>query len=544
VCRQTKGFLRPLPLLSSSSFSRRQVLAGLGAAVLLASTALPRSAYAATVATGDSFQFSFDWLSERALERASQEHQSGAVPLPAFVEDLDYDSYRRIQFRPEQGLWVDTESPFHVHAYHPGWLFKEPVALFEVTGEEATPIAFSPSSFDYHDEAMLAAAEAEPVEGVAGFRINHPLNSAERFDEMISFLGASYFRALGRNSIYGLSARGLAVNSWREGPEEFPRFSEFYLARPVPGEPTLTIYASLDSPSVTGAYRFVVTPATEENVDTVVDVTARLYFRADIDELGVAPLTSMFLFDDANHALFDDYRPRVHDSNGLSIVRNTGETLWRALNNGERLGNAYFTEESPRRFGLEQRGRAFAAYQDSEARYERRPSLLIEPTSDWGRGSVRLVEASARLEADDNIVAFWVPEAPVRAGDSLEFSYRMRWGDLPPDNADFAHVVETRAGQGGISGVENAVSLRKFVVDFAGGPLADLDPQTELDVFVDVGPAELVFATVFFVPASGVWRMVIDTDMAGNELVELRAYVNGLGRKLTETWLYQWRANA
>jgi glucans biosynthesis protein len=494
------------------------------------------------VATGDSFSFSFDWLAEQAQQRAAEAHVPPAAELPAFAAELDYDSYRRIQFRNEQGLWVDTESPFHAHAYHPGWLFKEPVELFEVSGDSATPIAFPASAFDYHDDEVAAAAEADPVQGVAGFRVNHPLNTGDRFDELISFLGASYFRALGRNSVYGLSARGLAIDSWRDGPEEFPRFSQFYLTRPVPGETTLTVYASLDGPSVAGAYRFIIDPATEERHDTVVEVTARLFFREDVGELGVAPLTSMFLFDDANRMGFDDYRPRVHDSNGLSITRSTGETLWRALNNGPRFGNAYFFEDSPRRFGLEQRGRAFASYQDAEARYERRPSLLIEPLSGWGPGAIRLIEASARLEADDNIVAFWVPEAPVRAGDSLEFAYRMRWGDLPPENADFAHVVETRSGQGGISGIENPEGLRKFVVDFAGGPLTNLDPETELDVFVDIGPAELVFATVSHVPASGVWRMVLDVDMTGNELVELRAYVTGLGTKLTETWLYQWRA--
>ena len=535
--------MRPLHPAPGPVLSRRRLLAGLGAAALLAGTALPRSAMAEIVATGDGFAFSFDWLAEQASQRAEAAYAPSVTALPDFVAGLDYDSYRRIQFREEHGLWVDTESPFHAHAYHPGWLFKEPVELFEVEGETATPIAFSASAFDYHDEAVAASAEADPVQGVAGFRINHPLNGADRFDELVSFLGASYFRALGRNNVYGLSARGLAIDSWRDGPEEFPRFSQFYLTRPVPGETTLTVHASLDGPSVAGAYRFVIDPATEERHDTVVEVTARLFFRADVGELGVAPLTSMFLFDEANPTGFDDYRPRVHDSNGLSIVRASGETLWRALNNAPRFGNAYFFEDSPRRFGLEQRGRAFAAYQDAEAHYERRPSLLIEPLSSWGRGAIRLVEASARLEADDNIVAFWVPETPAAAGDALEFAYRMRWGDLvPSENADFAHVVETRSGQGGISGIENPEGLRKFVVDFAGGPLANLDPGTELDVFVDAGPAEMIYATVSHVAASGVWRMVLDVDMTGNDLVELRAYVTGLGTKLTETWLYQWRS--
>ncbi|GLQ57868.1 glucan biosynthesis protein [Devosia nitrariae] len=528
----------------SPSLSRRALLGAFGfGAALLSSTALTRLAFGQDAeAPPEPFEFSFDILTEAMRQRAETEYRPVIEELPDYVEELDYDSYRRIQFRRERGKWADSDSPFHLQAYHLGWLFKEPVHVFEVNDGKAGPFVFTANDFEFHDRAVATAADGVVLPGVAGIRLNYPLNTPETFDELISFLGASYFRALGRGNAYGLSARGLLLNSWRDGPEEFPRFTDFYVERPVPGEP-MTVYAALDSQSVTGAYRFVISPPSEEVQETVVEVTARLFFRQDVAELGIAPLTSMFLFAESNRSDFDDYRPQVHDSNGLFLRRSNGEPMWRALNNPPTLGNSYFGDVNPLAFGLEQRGRSFEEYQDSGAHYERRPSLRVEPVGEWGEGAVRLIEVPADLEAEDNIVAFWVPAEPATAGTSREFSYLLRWGDLLPDSPDWGHVVETRTGQGGVSGVENAETLRKFVIDFAGGPLADLDPEAEPELAAEVSGAELLHATVSRIDANGVWRAVIDVDAEGSDLVELVASVrDDSGRKLTETWLYQWRA--
>jgi glucans biosynthesis protein len=364
-------------------------------------------------------------------------------------------------------------------------------------------------------------------------------------DELVTFLGASYFRALGRNNIYGLSARGLLMNSWVDVPEEFPRFSEFYLERPsVVGGPA-TIYAALESPSVTGAYRFVIAPANDNEQATVMDVTARLNFRKDVKELGIAPLTSMFLFAEANRAGFDDYRLQVHDSNGLLIERETGEVMWRALNNSLALGNSYFWETNPVAFGLYQRGRDFNTYQDAGAHYERRPSLRVEPAGQWGQGSIRLIEIPAKLEVDDNIGVFWIPSEPALAGQSREFGYRLLWGDLNPDTKSrLGYVAETRSGAGGVSGVEHAVTLRKFVVDFEGGELADISTETPPDVVATVSGGVAQHTVLSRVDANGAWRLVFDVETDGTAPLELRAYLVGSGRQLTETWLYQWRPAA
>ncbi len=516
--------------------SRRSVLKGVAATIaLLSTTSLTRPVF------GRAEPFSFDALTERVRQAAAAPYGSPPAIVPASLSGLDYDGYRLIQFMPDHGAWADDSSGYQIHAYHAGWLYTEPVRLFEVADGMATPLDFGVDDFQYLDAAVRDAVAAE-FPGVAGFRVNYPLNRPDAWDELVSFLGASYFRSLGRDNVYGASARGLVLNSWRDGPEEFPRFSEFYLEKPQPGAP-LTINAVLDSPSVTGAYRFVITPAGEAEQATAMEVTARLFFRTDVAEVGIAPLTSMFLFAEANRGDFDDYRPQVHDSNGLLVERESGEVMWRALNNAASLGNSYLWENNPRAFGLYQRGRDFESYQDSGAHYERRPSLRVEPIGAWGQGSIRLIEIPARLEADDNIVAFWIPSDPVKAGESREFSYRLLWGDLNPDAAT-GHVVETRGGQGGVSGVENAASLRKFVVDFKGGELDAIPEGTPLDILAQAGGGTIVSSTLNHISENGVWRLALDVETEGTAPLELKAYLVGMGRKLTETWLYQWRASA
>lgn len=522
--------------------SRRRFLKGIAAASLLATTALTMPA-SAQVELDAEFAFDFDSFSARMQEIAAADFVPASRDLPEAFANLDYDAYRRIQYRSDASKWIDDGLGYRMQAFHMGWLFPEPVQVFEIQNGKARSIGFDAADFDYHDDAVeAAAAEVTDFPGVAGFRINAPMNSPDRYDEVVSFLGASYFRALGRNNNYGLSARGLLMNTWLEGPEEFPRFSEFYIEKPTDIGTPLTIYAALESQSVAGAYRFILTPAGEAHQETTLEVTARLYFRGDVTELGIAPLTSMYLFAEANRAGFDDYRPQVHDSNGLLIQNEAGEVTWRALNNATTLGTSYFWENNPRAFGLYQRGRDFEAYQDAGAHYERRPSLRIEPIGNWGQGHVRLVEIPSRLEGDDNIAAFWIPEEKATAGSSRELSYRMVWGDLNPDSASpIAHVAETRSGVGGVSGVEAVENFKKFVIDFAGGELASMTDETQLEAVAEAAGGTITSSVLSRVDANGVWRLVLDVETGDSSNVELKAYVMGLGRKLTETWLYQWR---
>ena len=517
--------------------SRRALLAVAAAAVPFSLLGLGRMAHAQDSITPPAApqQFSFELLTDQMRSLSKTPHTTAPAP-EGFLGDLTYDDYRLIRFRDDHARWADEQSPFQMSAFHMGWLFPEPVRIYEIVDGMSSEIHFSTDDFEYLNELAARVPEHAELPGVAGFRLNTPLNRPDKFDELVAFVGASYFRALGRNSAYGLSARGLALNTATATGEEFPRFSSFYMERDPSGA-SITVYATLDGPSVTGAYRFVITPGAA----TVMDVTCRLFFRQDVTELGIAPLTSMFLFSEKNRAAFDDYRPNVHDSEGLSIRRADGDAIWRPLNNPTQLAGSYFAETAPRSFGLHQRDRDFANYQDTYARYERRPSLDVVPVGDWGTGHVRLVEIPSLLEANDNIVAYWVPERPAKAGDAREFAYQLHWGDLPHDNTDpLAYVFETRAGHGGVSGVESKTGTRKFVIDFKGGLLAALPDDAEIAPVVTISNGEITSQTLEKIAGTDLWRLVLDVSASGGEIVELGAHIAGYDRKLTETWLYQW----
>ncbi|MWD28171.1 glucan biosynthesis protein D [Aquicoccus sp. SCR17] len=481
--------------------------------------------------------FSFDDLSER-MRLASLGTPREAEPAEGFFSELDYDDYQRIRFRPERARWQDDDAQFRVNAFHLGWLFEEAVAIYEVQDGIARKMTFSTDDFEYHDGISQPIPEHSDMPGVAGFRLNAPLNRADLFDELIAFLGASYFRALGRDNVYGLSARGLAVNTGLAEQEEFPRFTAFWLERPAPGDTRATIYAALESRSITGAYRFVVEPGET----TVVDVTARLYLRRDIQQLGLAPLTSMYLFGDSDPGDFEDYRPRVHDSEALVLNTRGGQTFYRSLNNPPRLASSYLGALTPVSFGLVQRTRDFDHYLDAQAHYERRPSLMVEPVGDWGKGAVRLVEIPSDLEGNDNIVAFWVPDQPTREGDALEVAYRLHWGMTPPgaESSQHAHVLRARVGKGGISGVKSRPDRRKFVVDFEGGLLAELPPDADVTAAVTADRGEVVETVLSRIDGTDTWRLVTEVRAEPGSVVELRAAITGFGRELSETWLYQW----
>lgn len=536
--------------------SRRAVLAGLGGLVGVAG--LPGGARAqdgavARIAPTDgvveelpsdvtSDQL-FDWLTTQAETRATRAYQPPHRGT-GFAKALDFDDYRMIQFDADHARWAGSDALFRLHAYHLGWLFEEPVAIYELADGQVSPMRFGPDDFRYHGDAREKVGAVESFPGVAGFRLNYPLNAADRMDELIAFQGASYFRALGRGSTYGISARGLAVNTAGPNGEEFPVFTAFYVERPAPGARTVTVHATLDSRSVTGAYRFVIQPGNA----TRIDVTARLFFRADIERLGIAPLTSMYLFAEGNRAQFDDYRKQVHDSNGLSITRAGGDRLWRALNNPSRLATSFFAEPGLEGFGLYQRDRAFADYQDAEAHYQDRPSVEVTPTSDWGPGKVVLVEIPTDLEVNDNIVAFWTPDAAPRAGEARNYAYSLSWGDLPPDaDGELAYVLETRTGPGGVSGVAEADRTsrgRKFVVDFEGGMLGSAAPEDEIEPVVSISRGKIEHIALSRIDGTQIWRLVIDAAPEGAAAMELVAHLTGYGRKLSETWLYQWMNKA
>jgi glucans biosynthesis protein len=480
--------------------------------------------------------FDFDRLSERAAELASTPYVE-PTPATGLTSELTYDLYRQVAFDPDQARWQDTGSDFRLHAFHMGWLYELPVLLYDVHDGLAQPMVFTTDDFDYRNEAEGVLPEHAELPGVSGFRLHWPLNRADVRDELLVFQGASYFRALGRGNAYGQSARGLAIATASDQSEEFPRFSEFYLERPGEGAQHVTLYALLESPSVAGAYRFDVTPGEA----TTMDVTARLHFREDVPHFGVAPLTSMYLYSESNRSGFDDYRPQVHDTDGLVIEQRGGDHIWRALANPPVLSASHFAETSPQAFGLYQRDREYDSYQDPGARYHERPSLRVEPLDHWGDGDVRLVEIPTDLEVYDNIVAYWSPRGGAAAGDTREYRYRLHWGMLPPDPRQvLAYVDATRTGVGGVSGVPQETPSRKFVLDFMGGLLAAMGPDAKVTPVITAHGARIVDRGLYKVEETGGWRLNFDLERDSDGPVELMAHITGYGRKLSEVWLYQW----
>ncbi|MGH8229150.1 MAG: glucan biosynthesis protein, partial [Steroidobacteraceae bacterium] len=404
-----------------------------------------------------------------ARERAAQPFHDRVPHLPSSLLHLTYDQYQQIRFRGQDALWRH-QSLFEVQFFHRGFNFDRRVDISQVVNGVAAPVHYDPRWFDFGKLTALAHS-LPPHLGFAGFRIHFPLQTPSYKDELIAFLGASYFRVLGRNEVYGLSARGLAINTASTSGEEFPWFTNFWLVKPAsPQQDTLTLYALLDSRSITGAYRFQVRPGEI----TQVRVTSELFPRTSIAKLGIAPLTSMFLYgENPSSHRYHDYRPEVHDSDGLLMQTGSGEWLWRPLTDPKALQVNRFMDQNPRGFGLVQRDRNFDHYQDPSAQFERRPSYWIQPLGKWGKGGVELVEIPTDEEIHDNIVAYWVPAQKVEAGKPLEFDYVLSayldssvW---PPGG----RVIATRTGRFSLNGSGKPSSdTRQVMIDFAGGALA------------------------------------------------------------------------
>ncbi len=474
--------------------------------------------------------FGFDDVGNRARDLAAKAYKAPEIRMPAALRNLDYDQYRDIRYRPEKALWRGDKLPFEVMFLHQGRAVPEPVRIniVEPHGERVMP--FDPALFDYGHNKIDPASLREL--GFNGFRVHFAINRSNYKDEVLVFQGASYFRALGKGQGYGLSARGLAVDTASADGEEFPRFVEFWIERPKPNASALVIYALLDSRRVAGAYRFVLTPG----VETVMQVSVRLYLRERIDKIGLAPLTSMYAFGE-NQPGRDDYRPEVHDSDGLSIESADGEWIWRPLVNPKRLLVTSFALTNPHGFGLMQRDRSPASYEDPEAQYERRPSAWVEPAGPWGSGRVELVQIPTPDETNDNIVAYWVPALAPVPGRAFDFAYRLRWQTSGTVPAGKGWVVQTRRGRGFTKRPDGDLN---FVVDFDGPPLRNLAADAGLEpvVWADAN-AEIHERNLFRNSVNGMWRMTVRFKrLDPAKAVELRAYLKQQKTALTETWSY------
>ncbi|HEU6447869.1 MAG TPA: glucan biosynthesis protein G [Verrucomicrobiae bacterium] len=504
---------------------------------------------AAVPVLAESAEVNLDYVAQRALERAQKPFHSPRMDLPRVLrqDSLNYDKYREIRFRRDKALWAADDLPFRVEFFHPGYLYQEPVHVNEFNESHVQPIRFSQDFFDYGK--LTFQNEIPANTGYAGFRILYPLNVTNRWDELGAFLGASYFRLLGTDLHYGLSARGLALNCGEmDRPEEFPIFTDWWLGKPDKNAKTLKLYALLDSVSCTGAYEFQIDPGNP----TVCDVNAVLYFRerknidavntnqAAIKTVGFAPLTSMFWFGKNSERKFDDYRSEVHDSDGLLVQMGNGEEFWRPLDNPSTLQHQVFYAPNIRGFGLLQRERNFQKYQDSFNLYQCVPSVWIKPKGNWGEGSLHLVELSTTYEGLDNIVAFWSPKEQPAPLQPLRFGYTMFWqGAGPDEKLSENRVISTRIGLD-----YHYSNTRQFIIDFAGPDLNKLPKDAPVKAISNCSTNAVIVEDQVLPPTDFLkaWRVILKMQpKPGNSSpVDLRCTLQNGTNILSETWVYQW----
>ncbi len=496
----------------------------------------------------ESAEVNLDYVAQRALERARTPFRSPRADLPKILnqDNLDYDKYREIRFRRDRALWAPEKLPFRIEFFHPGYLYQEPVHVNEFTPMHTQPIRFVQDFFDYGK--LNIASQIPTKTGYAGFRVLYPLNQPGQLDELGAFLGASYFRLLGKNLRYGESARGLALDSGEgDRGEEFPIFTDWWLGKPGSGDDSLRLYAILDSVSCAGAYEFFIKPGET----TTASIRVVLYFRetnaiAAVDKtrkplktIGLAPLTSMFWFGKDTERKFDDYRLEVHDSDGLLAHMGNGEVLWRPLDNPPATRHQVFHAPNIKGFGLLQRERNFAAYQDMFNLYHQVPSVWVEPQGNWGDGDLHLVELSTGYEGLDNIVAFWDPKERPAPLQPFRFGYTLHWeGGAADVKRSENRVVSTRIGPD-----TQFPGARQFVLDF-DGPGFDKIPADQPPAAIahcsDGG--RIVDQLVLRNPYLGSWRVILKMlpDPGRHAAIDLRCSLLQGTNVVGETWTYQW----
>ncbi|PJZ69238.1 glucan biosynthesis protein G [Leptospira perolatii] len=480
------------------------------------------------------FKFSFSNLKNKARFLAKQTYKPPKLSTTDFLQGLPWNKYKEIVFRPEKSVWKKEGNPFQIQFFHPGHLYNTNVRIFEVRGDFAREIVYDPSSFDL--SRLKGVGELPPNLGYSGFKIHYPINTQEHTDEFAVFQGASYFRINSKKQWYGLSARGIAINTGMNYPEDFPSFREFYLVKPDRTDSTIFIYALLDGKTVTGAYEFEITPGKISSVK----VNAEIILRTKVDKVGIAPLTSMFWYSETRGIPKGQAYPESHDSDGLLIHTGKDEWVWRPLDNPKRTAVHSFHDEGLKGFGLIQRDRDFQSYQDSEMKYHLRPSAWVEPEAGWGKGSVQLLQNPTIQDSDDNIGAFWVPENLPEPGSPFEFSYTVRWPDIDPLPESLAKVVATRIGES-----QGDPDLKVFHVDFKGDSLNSLDEFAYLQAKIQTGEnAELVDYSVQKIEETGVWRLTFRV-LTKNVLrpAELKAALAINQETISENWTFTLEPN-
>ena len=491
-------------------------------------------------------RFSLADVVTKAQDAATRSYSEPKISVPDFLLKLTYDQWRDIRFKDDKTLWKAEKLPFELQFFHPGFYYNRTVTINIIDKDGVKRFPFSPDLFDYGANQFRDKIPADF--DFAGFRIRYPLNKKNQPDDVAVFLGASYFRAVAKHQGYGLSARGLAIDTGLDSGEEFPFFKEFWIKKPSANAKEITIYALLDSKRITGAYRFSIRPGTK----TVMQVEGKLFRREEIQKIGIAPLTSMFFYGENNNQRpVDDFRPEVHDSDGLYMVNGSGEEIWRPLINPKHLFINSFQTSRIIAFGLLQRDLNFDHYQDPEARYDSRPSALVVPDGDWGPGHVELVQIPSDEEKNDNIVTYWIFDHLPAKEQPITFKYTLSWYTPVNEPNGLGRVIATRDAKGKTEG------SHMILVDFKGGKLdklpAKLPSEAPIEAVITVSNGgEIIEHQIFRIEPTDSWRLVFQVKRKDNASLaesltlpvinrtplEVRAYLTQGKTILTETWSY------
>lgn len=470
---------------------------------------------------------------EDARQSAAGDFPGADNTLPQGLRDMSYETFRDIRFNADHALWRDRHA-FEVQWFHPGFLYPSPVKVNVInSANQAELLPFDDSAFRYEGRAAPLREDARQLSGFAGFRVHFPLNRRDYKDEFLVFLGASYFRLIGEQQVYGLSARGLAIDTGLPEGEEFPRFTEFWLVEPG-SDKKLVIYARLESESLSGAYRFVITPGE----DSQVEVKAWLFARENVRKLGLAPFTSMFLYGENSPRQVDDFRPEVHDSDGVMLFTSNEDVIWRPLTNPAHLQITSLADTAPKGFGMLQRDRGFDRYLDQEALYHRRPGLWVTPLEGFNQGRLELVEIPTASETHDNIVAYWVNDTPLNKGEALHVHYRLHTLSGNPQISGRGHVVRSRNGRTALPGYEDKDSqhTRRFIVDFHfPDAVTDVDA---LQLSLDTTHGRVSQARVFPLDADNQLRVTFLLTPEGNNTSDMRLFLLHQDQPISEVWNY------
>ena len=525
----------------SASFDRRDFLKGVTAASLLGlliengSEALAQSA----LKTGNPEPFSFDTLKATAKQMAAGPYVPPRVPDPDIVNKINYEEWGKITFNTDQAVFAEGPGQFPVTFFHIGKFFQKSVEMHLVQNGEARTILYSQDMFNM--PANSPAKQLPSGIGFAGFRLQEPRDGTPDWhkNDWVAFLGASYFRAIGELYQYGQSARGIAIDvAVADRNEEFPDFTNFYIETPKDKSDSIVLYALLDGPSVTGAYKFTMT----RTKSVLMDIEHTLNLRKDVSRLGIAPCTTMYWFSETAKPTAIDWRPEVHDSDGLSLWTGGGEHIWRPLNDPAITTASAFADQSPKGYGTMQRDRDFDHYLDG-VYYDKRPSLWVEPLGDWGKGAVHLVEIPTDDEIHDNVVAMWVPAEPATAGKSYDVHYKLHWVAGEPFPSGLARCVATRLGRGGQPGLPRPAGVRKFMVEFLGGQLEKLPFGTKphMQLWTSRGHyTDYQYTEAVPDGVNGHWRAQFDLVVDGTDPVEMRCVLKSGDEVLSETWAFQY----